>query len=105
MTARPFLVFLVVVILTAIFVPPVKSNEIPCLPKEQAKAFEQIENVRGYGIREGALVKLSVSSEGFWLLTLSPPEMNGAVCIALMGTDWHFVTSAAPKEEASWTAR
>lgn len=101
MTARPFLVFLMAVILTAIFVPPVQSNEYNCMGAEQAKVFEPIEYVRGVGIREGGLVKLSVSPEGYWMLTLSPAELNGALCIILMGTDWNFVTSkSAKKEEA-----
>ena len=91
MTARPFLVFLLAVILTAFFVPPVSSNEYNCLGAEQAKVFEPIEYVKGVGIREGGLVKLSVSSEGYWMLTLSPPELNGALCIIMMGESWTFV--------------
>jgi len=91
MTARPFLVFLLAVILTAFFVPPVNSNEYNCISAEQAKVFEPIEYVRGVGIREGGLVKLSVSSEGYWMLTLSPAELNGALCIIMMGESWTFV--------------
>ena len=101
MTARPFLVFLMAVILTAIFVPPVGSNEIPCIPPDQAKVFEPIEYVKGWGLRDGSMVKLSVSSEGYFLITLSPVEMGGMVCVVMMGTDWHFVTlKSAKKEEA-----
>lgn len=100
MTARPFLVFLLAVILTAFFVPPVRSNEIPCIPPDQAKVFEPIEHVRAFGIRDGDLVKLSVSSEGYFMITLSPADLGGAVCIVLMGTEWTFVTSGlAQKEE------
>mgnify|MGYP000993821759 CR=1 FL=1 len=91
MTARPFLIFLMAVILTAFFVPPVSSNEYNCLGAEQAKVFEPIAHVKGVGIREGGLVKLSVSSEGYWMLTLSPPELNGALCIIMMGESWTFV--------------
>ena len=91
MNARPFFIFLMVVILTAVFVPPVSSNEYNCLGAEQAKVFEPIEYVKGVGIREGGLVKLSVSSEGYWMLTLSPPELNGALCIIMMGESWTFV--------------
>ena len=103
MSGRVWLAFLAAVIGCALVMGSPHATEIPCLPKEQAQAFEQIEHIRGSGIRNGALVKLSVSSEGLWLLTISPPEMDGAVCIALMGTDWQFVTSAAPGEEAAWT--
>tara|TARA_R110002167_G_scaffold77897_5_gene215958 strand:+ start:35 stop:352 length:318 start_codon:yes stop_codon:yes gene_type:complete len=105
MRGRAWLAFLAAAVFCALTIGSPHATEIPCLQKDQAKIFEPLEHVRGYGTREGALVKLSVSSEGFWLLTISPPEMNGAVCIVIMGTDWHFVTSAAPKEEARWTAR
>lgn len=103
MTGRGWLAFFAAVIFCALSLGSPHASEIPCVSEQQAKAFEPLEHIRGYGIRNSALVKLSVSSEGFWLLTISPPEMNGAVCIALMGTDWHFVTSKAPKEEAGWT--
>lgn len=99
MTARPFLVFLMAVILTAIFVPPVQSTQIPCITPDRATVFEPVENVKGWGVRDGGLVKLSVSSEGYFLITLSPPEMSGMVCIVVMGTDWHFVTPEPVKGE------
>lgn len=99
MTARPFLIFLLVVILTAIFVPPVSSNEIPCISPDQAKVFEPVEHVRAFGIRDGDLVKLSVSSEGYFMITLSPADLGGAVCILMMGTEWTVVTSGPAKKE------
>lgn len=99
MTARPFLIFLMAVILTAFFVPPVRSNEIPCIPAAQAKVFEPVEHVRAFGIRDGDLVKLSVSSEGYFMITLSPAGLGGAVCIVLMGTEWTVVTSNPAKQE------
>ena len=101
MTAKPFFIFLLAVILTAVFVPPVNSNEYNCLSAEQAEVFEPIEHVRGVGIREGGLVKLSVSSEGYWMLTLSPPELNGAVCIIMMGDSWTFVEPSPRGEKVS----
>ncbi len=101
MTARPFLIFLLAVILTAFFVPPVSSNEYNCLGAEQAKVFEPIEHVKGVGIREGGLVKLSVSSEGYWMLTLSPPELNGALCIIMMGESWTFVEPSPAGQKVS----
>ena len=102
MTARPFLIFLMVVILTAIFVPPVSSNEYNCISAEQAKVFEPIEHVKGVGIREGGLVKLSVSPEGYWMLTLSPAELNGALCIILMGESWAFVEPSPAGEKVRY---
>lgn len=102
MTGRVWLAFFAAVICCALTLGSPHASEIPCVSEQQARAFEPLEHIRGYGIRNGALVKLSVSSEGFWLLTISPPEMSGAVCIALMGSDWHFVTSLAPKEDATY---
>ena len=102
MTAKPFFIFLVVIVLTAIFVPPVSSNEYNCLGAEQAKVFEPIEYVRGVGIREGGLVKLSISSEGNWMLTLEPPELNGALCIIIMGESWTFVEPSPAGEKVQY---
>ena len=98
MTARPFLIFLMVVILTAIFSGSPHAHDLPCLPREAASAFEQPENLRGYGTTQEGLVKLSVSSSGAWILTFSPPQMNGAVCIVWLGENWEVVTSAKDKE-------
>lgn len=105
MTAKPFFVFLTVVILTAFFVPSVSANEIPCISKDQAKVFEPVENITGFGIRDGGLVKLSVSPEGHFLITLSPAEMGGAVCIVMMGTEWTFVTAKPPKQKVRYGRR
>ena len=102
MTAKPFFIFLVVIVLTAIFVPPVNSNEYNCLGAKQAEVFEPIEYVKGVGIREGGLVKLSISSEGYWMLTLSPPELNGAVCIIMMGESWTFVEPSPAAEKVRY---
>ena len=75
--------FITLMILAFTFRTPV-AQEIPCISKEQSQIFEPKKYVKGYGIRAGALVKLSVSSDGYWLLTLSPPEMSGAVCVVFM---------------------
>tara|TARA_Y100001938_G_C7736670_1_gene257318 strand:+ start:165 stop:485 length:321 start_codon:yes stop_codon:yes gene_type:complete len=90
---------LLTIFIIAFMIRSPSAYEIPCVGKEESQIFEPSELVRGYGIREGALVKLSVSSEGYWLLTLSPPELEGAVCIVFMGTDWKFVTPKDTKEE------
>ena len=102
MIKRSFFLWVFSLVTLAIYATTAKANEIPCVGKEESQIFEPSEFVRGYGIREGALVKLSVSSQGEWLLTLSPPELQGAVCIVFMGTDWKFVTSKATKEEVKY---
>jgi len=93
---------LLTIFIAAFMIRSPSAQEIPCVGKEESKIFEPSELVRGYGIREGALIKLSVTSEGHWLLTLSPPELQGAVCLVFMGTDWKFVTSKATKEEVKY---
>jgi len=105
MRGRVWITFLTAAVFCALSMGAPHATEISCVSREQGKILEPKKLLRGYGIREGALVKLSVTPEGFWLLTISPPEMNGAVCIVMMGSDWHFVTSAAPGGEAAWTAR
>jgi len=102
MIKRSFFLWVFALVTLAIYATTAKANEIPCIGKEESEIFEPSELIRGYGIREGALVKLSVSSQGQWLLTLSPPKMEGAVCIVLMGTDWKFVTSKVTEKEASY---
>jgi hypothetical protein len=102
MIRRSFFLWVFVLITLAVYSTTAKANEIPCIGKEESQIFEPSELVRGYGIREGALIKLSVTSEGHWILTLSPPELNGAVCLVFMGTDWKFVTSKATKEEVKY---
>ena len=91
---------LIIALATLIFVPSVSSSEIPCVPPESAAAFEPFEHVRGFGIRDGGgLVKLSVSSEGYFMITLSPADLGGAVCVVMMGTEWSFVTRSPVGEK------
>ena len=94
MTARFGLLFFSVIIASAIFGSHGFAHDIHCLSKEQAQFVEPREHWRGVGIsasEEGALVRLSVSSEGIWMFTLSPPKMNGAVCVVLLGENWEWM--------------
>ena len=105
MTKRAWLVFLSAVIACAVFTSSANANEIPCVSKEQAGIFEPIEHVKGFGIRDGGLVKLSVSSEGYFMITLSPADMDGSVCIVMMGSEWTFVTAGPPEKKVSYGRR
>tara|TARA_R110000751_G_scaffold159462_1_gene265197 strand:- start:4140 stop:4460 length:321 start_codon:yes stop_codon:yes gene_type:complete len=105
MTGKVWLIFLSAVIVCAVFVSSADANEIPCVAKEQAKTLEPFEHVKGWGVREGGLIKLSVSPEGHFLITLSPPNMGGAVCIVMMGTDWTFVQPSPEGEKVSYGRR
>ena len=103
MIGRAIALYLLAVILTAFFVPAAYSHELPCFDKTQATMLEPKENLRGYGTTSEGLVKLSVSSSGAWMLSFSPPNMDGAICIVWLGENWEFATGAGRK--AKWTAR
>lgn len=105
MSGRGWLAFFAAVIACAIFVGSPHAQEIPCVSRDDAKIFEPIEHVRGFGIRDGGLVKLSVSSEGYFMITLSPADMDGSVCIVMMGSEWSFVTARPPEEKVSYGRR
>ena len=89
--------------IAAFFWRPAQGHELPCFAKEQAEMLEPRENLRGYGTTSEGLVKLSVSSSGAWMLSFSPPKMDGMVCIVWLGEGWEFVIGAG--EKAKWTAR
>lgn len=94
MIGRAIALFLLAVILTAFFVPAAYSHELPCFGKEQAGMLEPRENLRGYGTTSEGLVKLSVTSSGAWMLSFSPPKMDGMVCVVWLGEGWEFVVNA-----------
>ena len=89
--------------IAAFFMRPAQGHELPCFAKEQAEMIEPKEWLRGYGTTSEGLVKLSVSSSGAWMLTFSPPRLDGAICIVWLGENWEIVTGAG--EKARWTAR
>lgn len=103
MIGRVLALWLCAVIATAVFAHQARSHELPCFGKDQAQMIQPKEWLRGYGTTEEGLVKLSVSSSGAWMLTFSPPKLNGAVCIVWLGEGWEFITSVG--EKAKWTAR
>lgn len=92
MTARPFIVFLLVVILTAFFVGSPHAHDLPCFKKDQAELLEPRETLRGYGLTEQGLIKLSVTLSGAFMITFSPPKNDGMVCVVWMGEGWEIVT-------------
>jgi|TARA_A100000172_G_scaffold17136_1_gene9428 hypothetical protein len=103
MIGRAIALFLLAVILTAFFVPRAGAHELGCFAKEQSEIIEPKEWLRGYGTTSEGLVKLSISSSGTWMLTFSPPNLDGAICIVWLGENWQVVTGAG--ERAAWTAR
>ena len=91
MTARPFLIFLTVVILTAFFVGSPHAHDLPCFKKEPAEQLQPRDPLRGYGLTTEGLIKLSVTASGAFLITFSPPKTDGMVCLVWMGEGWEVV--------------
>ncbi|BAQ85481.1 hypothetical protein [uncultured Mediterranean phage uvMED] len=96
--------FCIAAFIAAFFMRPAQGHELGCFGKDQAEIIEPKEWLRGYGTTSEGLVKLSVTSSGAWMLTFSPPKLDGAVCIVWLGENWQVITSAA-EEKARWTAR
>jgi hypothetical protein len=92
-----WIAFFTAVISTAFFVPRAGAHELPCFPKEVSETLEPRGNLRGYGTTQEGLVKLSVTSSGTWMLTFSPPKMDGMACIVWLGDHWEFVVNAQQK--------
>lgn len=91
MTARPFLIFLAVVILTAFFVGSPHAHDLPCFKPKQGELIQPRDTLRGYGLTTEGLIKLSVTASGAFLITFSPPKSDGMVCLVWMGEGWEFV--------------
>jgi len=100
-TARPFLIFFLVVILTAFFMRSPHAHDLPCFKREQADLIQPRDTLRGYGLTTEGLIKLSVTASGAFLITFSPPKTDGMVCLVWMGEGWEIV--APSSEEAGWT--
>ena len=92
MTARPFLVFLLAVIATAFFVRSLHAHDLPCFAKEQADLLQPRDTLRGYWLTTEGLIKVSVTETGAFMITFSPPQNDGMVCLVWMGQGWEFVT-------------
>lgn len=100
MVGRVLLLFLIAVASTAFFMREAQSHELPCFSVEQGALFQPKGLLRGYGTTEEGLVKLSVTSAGNWMLTFSPPSLNGGLCIVWMGENWEWVVPKNPGRKA-----
>ena len=85
---------LAAVILTAFFMPSAQGHDLPCFNKEQGDLLQPSDTLRGYGLTEQGLIKLSVTLSGAWMMTFSPPKNDGMVCLVWMGEGWKFVRPA-----------
>ena len=97
MIGRLFTISMLVTFIVAFFMSSPKAQEIPCLSLADSVIFEPVDRIRGFGTRDDALVKLSVADDGMWLLTLAPPELEGAICVVMMGTNWTMVEPKGSK--------
>jgi hypothetical protein len=100
MIGRALLLFLIAVILTAFFVPRADAHELPCFDEETSRIWQPPEYVKGYGATSEGIVKLSVTSEGAFMLSFSPPSLDGGICIVWLGEGWEWVVPKREKREA-----
>jgi len=100
MTARPFIVFLLVVILTAIFVPRphAHAHELPCFMEESSSVVQPVEYLRGAGLTDEGLSRLSVDGDGIFLITLTPPNQP-IICVVNLGKNWVWVPATPVKKQ------
>lgn len=99
MVGRALLLFLIAVTFTAFFMREAQTHELPCFDAETSRMWEPPEHVRGYGVTSEGVVRLSVTLDGHWMLSFSPPEIDGGMCIVWLGDGWEFVVPKAPSEE------
>ncbi len=78
--------------------PSAQGHDLPCFKKEQAELLQPSDTLRGYGLNEQGLIKLSVTLSGAFMITFSPPKNDGRVCVVWKGEGWEIVPP--PGEEA-----
>ena len=91
--------FIYAALLAAFFMPSAHGHDLPCFNKEQGDLLQPSDTLRGYGLTEQGLIKLSVTLSGAFMITFSPPKNDGMVCLVWMGEGWKFVRPAG-KEAA-----
>ena len=84
--------FIYAALLAAFFMPTAQGHDLPCFKKQQGELLQPRDTLRGYGLTEQGLIKLSVTLSGAFMITFSPPKSDGMVCLVWMGQGWEFVT-------------
>jgi len=97
-TARPFLIFLAVVILTAFFVRSPHAHDLPCFMEESSSVVQPAEYLRGAGLTDEGLFRLSVDDDGVFLITLTPPNQP-IICVVNLGKNWVWVPATPVKKQ------
>ena len=84
--------FMCAAFMAAFFMPSAQGHDLPCFKKQQGELLQPRDTLRGYGLTEQGLIKLSVTLSGAFMITFSPPKSDGMVCLVWMGEGWEFVT-------------
>ena len=84
--------FMCAAFMAAFFMPTAQGHDLPCFKKQQGELLQPRDTLRGYGLTEQGLIKLSVTLSGAFMITFSPPKSDGMVCLVWMGQGWEFVT-------------
>ena len=95
MSGRVWLSFYCAVFIAALCFRSPHAHQIPCF-NEYSGALTELAPLRGYGLSEEGLIKLSVNSDGTFLLTLSPP-CQPLICVFVMGENWEWVRPKKPQ--------
>ena len=84
--------FMCAAFMAAFFMPSAQGHDLPCFKKQQGELLQPSDTLRGYGLTEQGLIKLSVTLSGAFMITFSPPKSDGMVCLVWMGEGWEIVT-------------
>lgn len=79
-----------------------QGHDIPCFPSAEGRALAPAQDLRGFGITDAGLVKISVNVAGQWIVTFSPATAPNDLCVIFLGTDWTSAT--AESRGAAWRA-
>lgn len=88
-TPRSTIVFLMAVILTAFFVPAAQGHDLQCFMQESSSVVQPPQYLRGYGLTDDGLVRLSVDGDGVFLITMAPAG-KPLICVFALGKHWEW---------------
>ena len=104
MTGRFWFICIAATILAAFFLrSPVAANGFPCFPDDAIEVVQPRTDVRGRGLNaDQTLVRLSVNTQGHFVITVKIPE-TPVFCVISMGDTWQWVKQTPG--QVAWTER
>ena len=102
MIGRACVSFICAAFMAAFLMPAAQGHDLPCFDKSQADLLQPRGSLRGYGLTEEGLIRLSVLPSGAFVITFTPPSPDGMVCLVWMGEGWR---SVGPNDKAAQNER